>query len=409
MLLHLLKQYTNYRKFWSAQILSTIARQMVVVAMGWQIYYLTGSPMSLGLMGLAQFLPQLVFTLPAGFFVDHFDRKRIVFICQLIEGLAIALIAIGTHSNSLNEYWLYAAASLLGTARAFEFPATQSMLPNLVTPEHYPQAMALSSAGREVAVIGGPAMGGFLYAIGADWVYGLSAFCYLSASFLIFRMQTMTAIVHATRKVTVEAILGGIAFIRQRPVILGAISLDLFSVLLGGATALLPIFAKDILHTGPWGLGLLRSAPAVGALLMSLYLAKHPLQKRVGKKMFYAVAVFGLCTIAFGLSSWFPVSYLALVGLGASDMISVVVRTTLVQLETPDEMRGRVSAVNAIFIGTSNELGEFESGLTAAWFGPIPAVVLGGIGTLLIVSTWMYLFPALRNRDKLIRETTEAA
>ncbi|MCB6182483.1 MFS transporter [Leeia sp. TBRC 13508] len=401
MLTKLFKLYPGFLNFWSAQILSTVARQMVVVAMGWQIYDLTHSAMSLGLMGLAQFLPQLTFTLPAGVCADRFNRQRITYTCQFIEAIGVGFIAYGSYNGTLTEGWLYAMACLLGTARAFEFPATQSILPNLVKPDHYAQAMALGSAGREVAVIGGPALGGFLYAVGADWVYGISATCYLVASLSIMQIKGLTQAVAQSRKVTMEVLLGGIAFIKKRPVILGAISLDLFSVLLGGATALLPIFAKDILHTGPWGLGLLRSAPAVGALVMSLYLAKHPLKHHVGLKMFGAVAMFGISTILFGISSWFPLSYVALVLLGASDMVSVVVRTTLVQLETPDEMRGRVSAVNAIFIGTSNELGEFESGLTAHWFGPVAAVVIGGIGTLIVVASWMKLFPALRDRQEL--------
>jgi hypothetical protein len=289
---------------------------------------------------------------------------------------------------------------VIGAARAFESPSLHAIAPRLVAPEILPRALALSAAVMQTSIILGPALGGAVYAAGAGAVYAVSFVCWLVGALAI---GTLPYVHNGEQKApsSLASVFAGVAYIRSQPVVLGAISLDLFAVLLGGATALLPIYARDILHTGPLGLGMLRSAPAIGALTTSLYLARRPLQQRVGKIMFGSVALFGLATIVFGLSSNFVVSLLALALLGASDMVSVVVRSTLVQLETPDEMRGRVSAVNSVFIGTSNQLGEFESGLTAAWFGTVPAVVLGGVGTLLVVALWMRWFPELTRREKM--------
>jgi MFS family permease len=355
------------------------------------------------LIGLAQFLPQLLLTLVVGHAADRYNRRTIVLLCQLLEGMVALALAAGSLAHALTPSALYGAALLLGAARAFESPSLHSLLPRLLSADVLPRALALSAASMQSAVIAGPALGGAIYAFGSSYVYMVSALCWLVAALSIGTLPYTHSAEHKA-PATLSSLFAGIAYIRSKPVVLGAISLDLFAVLLGGATALLPIFARDILHIGPLGLGLLRSAPAVGALGMSLYLAQRPLKQKVGKIMFAAVALFGLGTIVFGLSSNFGLSLLALLVLGASDMISVVIRSTLVQLETPDEMRGRVSAVNSVFIGTSNQLGEFESGLTAAWFGAVPAVVIGGIGTLVVVALWMRWFPELVEREEMVAQ-----
>lgn len=378
---------------------------MLVVAFGWQVYDLSHSVFNLGLIGLVQFLPQLCLTLVVGQAADHFDRRRIAQCCQLLECALASVLAVACISHYQSLTLIFSCAALIGMARAFEAPSMQSLLPTLVPVEQLPASLAWAASARQTAVIVGPALGGLVYALGAPLVYIACALAYLMAA-LWLQCLRVPARSKTREPVSLRSALAGVAFIRRKPVILGAISLDLFSVLLGGATALLPVYARDILHTGPWGLGLLRSAPAIGALGTSLYLARHPLQRHVGRTMGTAVAIFGVATIVFGLSRWFPLSLLALAILGASDMISVVVRSSLVQLETPDEMRGRVSAVNFIFIGTSNQLGEFESGLTAAWFGTMPAVVFGGIGTLLVVALWRGWFPQLFARDHLQPEAS---
>ncbi len=296
---------------------------------------------------------------------------------------------------------LLALLFLFGVARTFDYTTAQTIIPSLVDQEVLPRALALGSSVRQGAIIAGPLLGGVLYLLGPGVVYGVSAVLFIASACLVLRLRLVRQVRRREAAVSFASIFGGIAYIRSQPVVLGAISLDLFAVLLGGATALLPIFARDILHTGPWGLGCLRAAPAVGALVSSLYLARFPLQRHVGKIMFSAVAVFGAATIIFAISRSMTLSFLTLVVMGGADMISVVIRSSLVQLETPDEMRGRVSAVNAIFIGSSNELGEFESGLTAAWFGTVPAAVIGGAGTLLVVLIWMKLFPPLLQRERL--------
>jgi MFS family permease len=407
----LLLQHPNLLSFWLGQTGAFMAYNMLVVAVGWQVYDLTSSAFSLGMVGLIQFLPQLLLTLVVGQVADRYDRRLISMACQWLKMAMAAVLAYGSFRHSLTVEGIFICAALIGAARAFEMPAMQAMLPNLVPPTLLPRAVAAAAGGRELAVILGPAVGGFIYAFGPDWVYLVGTVIFGLAGLAIIGIRTLpratgAAVPGQSRAAT---LLGGITFIKARPVILGAISLDLFSVLLGGATALLPIYARDILVTGPWGLGLLRAAPAVGAIAMSLYLSRRPLQRRVGVTMMTAVAGFGLATIVFGISRWFPLSMLALVCLGATDMISVVTRQSLVQLETPDEMRGRVAAVNSIFIGASNQLGEFESGVTAAWFGTVPAVVLGGIGTLVIVVLWIKLFPALAKRDQLIQSVPDVA
>jgi len=321
-------------------------------------------------------------------------------VCQGVLLFVCLLLAAGSLTHSLTEPAMLVCAAVMGGARAFVHPTMSAYLPSLIQTRLLPRALALSASARQTGIIIGPAMGGALYAAGAEVVYAVCALAFLASIAALNGIRSSRP-AGAREPLSVSYILGGIAYIKSKPEVLGAISLDLFSVLLGGATALLPMFARDILDAGPMGLGLLRGAPAVGALFMSLYLARMPMTHAVGRKMFAAVAVFGLATIVFGLSRNFALSLSALAVLGAADMVSVVVRSSLVQLETPDEMRGRVSAVNSVFIGTSNQLGEFESGVTAAWFGAAPSVVIGGACTLLVVIVWMRLFPALRDRQSL--------
>ncbi|MDR3639937.1 MAG: MFS transporter [Humidesulfovibrio sp.] len=391
---------TPFPHFVSAQTADFFAYNMLTVAVGWQVYDLTRSALSLGLVGLAQFLPQFLLTLVVGHVADRYERRRVVMLSQGVLLCVCVVLALGSLTHSLTETAMLVCAAAMGGARAFVHPTMSAYLPTLVETRLLPRALALSASARQTGIIIGPALGGALYAAGAATVYITSATAFLLSIVTLSRIRASCP-VGRREPLTLGYILGGIAYIRSKSEVLGAISLDLFSVLLGGATALLPLFARDILNVGPLGLGLLRAAPAVGALSMSLYLARVPMTRAAGLKMFAAVAIFGLSTIVFGLSHSFALSLAALIVLGASDMISVVVRSSLVQLETPDTMRGRVSAVNSVFIGTSNQLGEFESGVTAAWFGAAPAVVLGGVCTLLVVVVWMRLFPALRDRQSL--------
>jgi len=335
-----------------------------------------------------------VLVLAAGHAADRFDRRRVLQACMVVEACAAAGLALGSLQGWITEQWIFALIFVVGAARAFQMPAMSALLPSLVPRALFSRAIASNSAATQTAVIAGPAIGGLVYVAGPGAVYATSFVLFLLTGLLV-QLIRLARRPPRTEKVDLDSVLAGIRFIRGRPAVLGAISLDLFAVLLGGATALLPIYARDILHTGPWGLGILRSSTAVGALTMAVLLAHHPLRGHAGKWMFACVGLFGLATIVFGVSRWFPLSLFALLVLGAADMVSVVVRQSLVQLQTPDEMRGRVSAVNALFIGTSNQLGEFESGLTAAWFGTVPSVVIGGVGTLIVVALWMRWFPEL--------------
>ncbi|BCS52729.1 MFS transporter [Geobacter sp. SVR] len=388
------------RLFLCARGAATIAYQMAGVAVGWQVYDLTKRPFDLGLVGLVQFIPSLLLVLYVGHAADRYDRRRIVSLAQLAEAAALVGLLLATLVFGVSRDTILLFVFALGIGRAFDYSTMQTLVPSLVEPEALPRAMAASASVKQAATIAGPLLGGLLYLAGPAAVYGTSCLMFLfSAGALSFIRIRQTMAVR--QPASLATLLAGITFIRENPVVLGAISLDLFAVLLGGATALLPIYARDILLAGPQVLGLLRAAPALGALAASLYLARHPLDARVGRIMFAAVACFGLMTVLFALSRSVPLSFAALSVMGAADMISVVIRASLVQLETPDEMRGRVSAVNAVFIGTSNELGEFESGLTAAWFGAVPAAMLGGIGTLVVVLLWMRLFPQLLQRERL--------
>ena len=392
----------DFYVFAAVRFIVTIAMQVQSVAIGWQIYAITHSTIALGLVGLCQFAPMFLLTLPAGDIADRVDQRKLLSATQagqsLCAGLFLLLVIFAPHA----EWQYYVVLVLFGATRGFYGPSSQSLLPFLVPPEKLPQAIALSSSVFTTATIAGPALGGFIFALGPTFTFSASLTLMLIASVLTASLGGRQRPPHVdTGASRLERVREGIDFVRHRPVVFGAISLDLFAVLLGGATALLPVYARDILHAGPIGLGVLRAGPAIGAALMAFSLARWPIQRHTGIIMFAAVAVFGVATIVFGLSKSIILSMAALVALGASDMISVFVRSALVQYATPDEMRGRVSAVNMLFIGASNELGEFESGVTAGWFGTIPAVVIGGIGTLAVVAAWMGLFPPLRKIDRL--------
>jgi MFS family permease len=398
-LAHLFSQ-RPFVRFWLARLGGTTANQMLMVALAWHMYDITSSAWDLGLVGLFQFVPALVFTLPAGHLADRLHRGRIFATCMLTQALAAAVLLAAIYGHFGNRELILGISILLGVARAFQMPAQQALTPQLVPPLLLQRAITVSASAMQAAIICGPALGGVLYTFGPATVYSCSLTLLLLAGALALTVNYH----HKTAQAAASwrSVLAGVSFVWQRKVILGAITLDLFAVLLGGATALLPIFARDLLHTGPVGLGLLRGAPAVGALVMSLVLVRWPLKRKVGHKLLSAVAVFGLATVVFGLSRNFTLSLLGLVITGAADSVSVVMRSTLVQLETPDEMRGRVSAVNSIFIGASNQLGEFESGSVAALWGPMVSVVSGGIGTVLVAVAWLKLFPSLAQRDRLI-------
>ncbi|AAK76795.1 MFS family permease [Clostridium acetobutylicum] len=382
----------------TARVSSNFAYQMLTVAIGWQMYSLTHSAFYLGLIGLVQFLPMLVLSLFVGHISDRYDRRKIVSISQLVQGICIALLAFGNYNGWITKESFLIMVFFIALAHSFEGPPMQALLPNIVERKIFPKASALVSSASQFAVIVGPGFAGILYSFGASLIYSITAGLLILASVLIIQIHVNKE----ERKpdpVNLKSFFAGITFIKSRPIILGAISLDLFAVLFGGATALLPIYASSILKIGSFGLGVLRSAPAVGALLMSALLTRKPLKRNVGKIMFTAVVCFGLSTIIFAISKSVIVSFLALFVLGASDVISVVIRSTLVQLETPDNMRGRVSSVNMIFIGTSNQLGEFESGITASLLGTVPAALLGGVGTILVVLIWRKLFSSLFTVD----------
>ncbi|WP_310501854.1 MFS transporter [Paenibacillus qinlingensis] len=392
--------HPSFNYFWISRMFSSSSFQMLSVAIGWQMYDLTHDAFSLGFVGLAQFVPMVLLTFVVGQVADRFDRRRIVFICQFIEALIAVLLLLGNLNDWLGREEILVAAAILGACRAFEGPTSSALLPQLVPKSIMQQAIAWSTSVGQTSQIIGPSLGGLLFAIGPTFVYSTATIALLGAGILTFLIR-MTPIERKFEPVTMRSVFMGLTFIYRKPIILGTISLDLFAVLLGGATALLPIFAQDILHTGPVGLGLMRTSPAIGALLMSVVLAYFPLQKSVGLKLFGALAVFGLATMLFAISTNLIVSLFALFLVGASDVVSVVIRSSLVQLQTPDEMRGRVNAVNSLFIGTSNQLGEFESGIVAGFIGAAPAALVGGIGTLAVAGLWMYLFPSLRRLRSL--------
>jgi MFS family permease len=395
-----LLRHRSFLLFLLSRSFSRFSSQIAAVAIGWQVYDLTGSAFDLGMVGLVQFLPTLLLVFVAGHAADRYERKRVVQVCQLAEALTAVFLAWGAYAGSLTVEQIFIATAVLGTAGAFESPTIAALLPLIVPEGALQRATALSSGAAQLATIIGPALGGLAYAIAPGVPYGVMALFWLLGTLLTgaIRLTKSAAVRDAA---TPADLFAGVRFVRNNPAILGTISLDLFAVLLGGATALLPIYARDILQTGPLGLGILRAAPAVGALLMTAVLARHTINRRVGMRMFQAVIVFGVATVVFAVSHWMWLSVLALVILGAADVVSVVIRFSLVQLSTPDEMRGRVGAVNFLFINASNQLGQFESGVTAALFGAMPAAALGGLGTIAIALLWMKLFPALRDVERL--------
>jgi len=398
----------NFAFYLTARVLGTLAVQMQSVAIGWQLYQMTGSLLDLGLIGLAQFAPFLVLILIAGHTADRYDRRFIIVLCLATQLLCSLLLLAFTLSGTAMVWPVFAILVLFGSARAFMMPASQAILRNLVPNESFSQAVAHSSSAFHVAVIAGPVLGGLLYLAGPNTVY------MVASSLLVISVILMSLTRSAPQAVNKEpatwhTVLEGLRFVMSRPIMLGAISLDLFAVLFGGATALLPAYAHDVLQTGPTGLGLLRTAPGAGAALCSVALAFYPIRRHVGAWMFGGVAVFGMATITMGLTDVFPVALIALFLLGAGDMVSVYVRHLLVQYETPDEIRGRVSAVNAVFIGASNELGEFESGLTAGWFGLVRAILFGGAATLAVTAIWAWKFPVLSRMDKFPHHEKEDA
>jgi MFS family permease len=387
------------------------ALEMQSVAVGWQVYEITRRPLDLGYVGLAQFLPNVFLFLLAGHAADRFSRKNLLLICNLGFVVCSALLIEITRLGPHNVRPIYAVLVLLGIARAFNSPAGRSLLPALVPVEVFPNAVAWNSTTYQTAAILGPAIGGLLYALfrGPSGVYATSVVACVVATAALGRIHIRPSDRAKEEEVGLRTVLAGLHYIWTHKIILGSISLDLFAVLLGGAVALLPVYAREILHTGPWGLGLLRAAPGVGAALMAILLAYQPLRRRVGKIMLFCVTGFGVFTIVFGISHSLVLSLISLMLVGAFDMVSVVVRGTLVQIATPDSVRGRVNAVDMIFIGASNEFGEFESGVTAHWFGTVAAVILGGVGTVVVVALWAWMFPELRDADKLTPVQEEPA
>jgi MFS family permease len=394
--------HPDFVLFQIARFLIVAAVEMQAVAVGWQVYDITKRALDLGLVGLAQFLPGILLFLVSGHTSDRFDRRKVLGVCYAGYAVCSGLLLVIAQSGAHAVRPIYAVLILLGVVRSFNGTASRSILPQLVPEEHFANAVAWNATTFQAATILGPSLGGILYALfrGPSAVYVAAMLTAVGALLSTFRIKTRP---QARRRepTTMKTILAGLHFIWREKLVLGAISLDLFAVLLGGAVALLPVYAREILHTGPWGLGLLRTAPGVGAALMAVALAHRPLRGRSGPTLLWSVGGFGIFTILFGVSTSLVLSLLSLICLGAADMISVIIRATLVQLRTPDEMRGRVTAVDMVFIGASNELGQFESGLTAQWFGTVPAVLLGGVGTLVVIAIWAWRFPELRRAGKL--------
>jgi MFS family permease len=394
--------YPSFSLYQLARFCIVLATEMQSVAVGWQVYEITKRPLDLGLVGLAQFLPGVLLFLVSGHVADRYDRRKVVVACYAAFGGCSGLLLFSAWRHTHSVYPIYVVVILIGIVRAFNAPVSRALLPQLVPDEHFPNAVAWASSVFQTATILGPSAGGVVYAVArGPWaVYALAALAATMATVCAWQIKVESK-ARAREPINVANVLAGFHYIWRQKLILGAISLDLFAVLLGGAVALLPVYAREILMTGPWGLGILRSAPGIGAAAMAVYLAHKPLRGRVGAKMLWCVAGFGVFTILFGISRSLTLSLIALVFVGASDMVSVIVRSTLIQIATPDAMRGRVNAVDMVFIGASNELGQFESGLTAHWFGTVPAVVLGGVGTLLVTAGWAWLFPELREADRL--------
>jgi MFS family permease len=403
--------YPNFVRYTLSLLFIVVGREMLSVAVGWQVYEITRRPLDLGYVGLAQFAPGFVLFLFAGHAADLFDRRQLLAWCYAGFGLSSALLLAISWRAPHSVHLIYAVLAFLGVVRCFSFPVSRAILPHLVPEEHFSNAVAWNASTFQIATIAGPAIGGIAYALfrGPEGVYAIAVAASIVAVILTLRIHLLpssrekegSGAVAEKEPISLRTVLAGFHFIWKKKLILGSISLDMFAVLLGGAVALLPVYAREILHTGPWGLGLLRSAPGVGATLMAIAVAHRPIRRRAGLTMLLCVAAFGVSTILFGISHSLILSLIALFLTGAADMVSIIIRAMLIQVSTPDEMRGRVNAVDMLFIGVSNELGEFESGLTAQWFGTVPAVVLGGLGTLVVIATWAWLFPELRKADQL--------
>jgi MFS family permease len=399
--------YPSFVSYTVARFFIVISLEMQSVAVAWQVYAITKRPIDLGYVGLAQFLPGFALFLFAGHAADIFDRRKLLISCYAGFGLCSALLLAISWRAPHSVHSIYAVLVLLGIFLSFNFPVSRALLPQLVPEEHFSNAVAWNASTFQIANIAGPAIGGIVYALfrGPEAVYAIAVFVSIASTILTLRIKPQPASpekqLAQNQPTSLRTVLAGLRFIWEKKLILGSISLDMFAVLLGGATTLLPVYASAILHTGPWGLGLLRSAPGVGAALMAIVVAHRPIHRRAGLTMLVAVAAFGVFTIVFGISHNLVLSLAALFLIGATDMVSVIIRATLVQIATPDEMRGRVNAVDMLFIGVSNELGGFESGLTAQWWGVVPAVIIGGVGTLLVIAIWACLFPELRKADRL--------
>ncbi len=400
--------YSSYRFFWLTSLCASFAAQIMSVSVGWQIYDITRDPLFLGFVGLAQFLPALLLVLVTGLAADHFPRKRIVQIAMTVEVICATTLLFFASATEHHEVWpIYIVLVALGSARAFMGPAGGALAPNLVPPKALSNAVAMNATSWQLASIIGPVLGGLLYGLSAWVAYGVAGLLALTALISISLIKA-PAQVRSDEEKSLDTLLAGFRYIWTQKVVLGAISLDLFAVLMGGAVALMPVFARDILETGPWGLGLLRAAPGIGAIVCALYLAKFPVRDHAGVILFIFVAGFGLFTMLFGLSSsiWFSVPLLALIG--ACDMVSVSIRETIMQLWTPDRVRGRVNAVNSVFIGASNELGEFRAGMMAAWIGAQAAVAIGGATTMAVAGIWSQIFPGIRKQRALDKAMVEA-
>jgi MFS family permease len=395
-------QYPSFVLFQTARFCIVLANEMQSVAVGWQVYEITKRPLDLGLVGLAQFLPGIVLFLVSGHAADRYDRRKLILFCYVGFAFCCGLLLLSTGRNVRSVYYIFAVLVLFGVVRSFTGPVSRAMLPQLVPEQHFPNAVAWASTTFQGAAILGPALGGIVYALfrGPKAVYILAVILSIAAVICTLKIKTHERS-RAREPINSTTVLAGLRYIWHEKIILGSISLDLFAVFLGGAVALLPVYAREILMTGPWGLGLLRTAPGIGAATMAIFLAHRPMRRKVGLIMLWCVAGFGLFTILFGLSHSLILSLIALFFVGATDMVSVIVRAVLIQVATPDEMRGRVNAVDMVFIGASNEFGEFESGLTAQWFGTVPAVVLGGIGTLVVTAIWAWKFPELRKVEQI--------
>ena len=398
-----LLRHRSFVLLWCARTFTTAAFQMQAVAVGWQLYDMTNNPLDLGIVGLVQFVPLVALSVVIGHIADRYDRRAVARTCQIVKALAAAALAVGTVGGWLTREAFFTILFFAGTTRAFEMPVMHALVPGIVPPRMLPRAIAAAASAQHTAIICGPAIGGLVYFFGPMAVYATCTAIFIGAAVLVSLMHVGAAKQDKT-PISLETLLAGFNYIRKGQVLLGVISLDLFAVLLGGVTALLPIYARDVLATGPWGLGLLRSAPAVGALLMSVFLTRYSITHRAGRWLFASVAAYGVAITAFGLSTWLVVSLVALAAYGAADAISVVIRHSLVQSRTPNEMLGRVMSVNSMFTGTSGTLGEFRAGLMASWWGAVPAVVIGGVGAIAVTFVWMRLFPELPRIDKLIAD-----